>query len=85
MIELIVLGIATAVNFLVIKWKVENKRYGDAVLDSLILFMITSLFGGSLGGMTIAMVASLITSTYLLIYPPKTPTFDKEKRRITWK
>ena len=85
MIELIVLGIATAVNFLVIKWKVENKRYGDAVLDSLILFMITSLFGGSLGGMTIAMVASLIVSVYLLINPPKTPTFDRQNRRVTWK
>jgi hypothetical protein len=70
-VEALIIGIATAFNFIVIKWKLEHKRYEDATFDILIIFLLSVIFGGTLGGMIVAMVASAIISLYFLVSPPK--------------
>lgn len=71
MVELIVIGIATAFNFIILKWKFEHERYGDAVLDIGVFFALNWMFGGTMSGMAVAMLASMIVSLYLLGNPPK--------------
>ena len=68
--EVLVLGIATAFNFIIILWKFKAERTGDAVLDGAIMGIIAFLFSGTVTGMAIGMVASAIVSLYLLISPP---------------
>ena len=67
---LIVIGIVTAFNLLILKWKWQAGRYGDMALDFLAIATLSAFFGQTLGGMVIAMVASLIISIYLLVFPP---------------
>ena len=69
--EFILIAIVTSFNFLIIKWKVEKKRYEDAALDAAILVILSSFFGGTMGGMIIAVIASFIVSIYFLASPPK--------------
>lgn len=71
--ELLFIGLATAFNFGIIKWKLEKRRFADAALDLLILIIIGIVFSGTLGGMTIGMIASAVFSTYLLFSPPELP------------
>lgn len=68
-----IIGIATAFNFLILKWKFEHDRYADAFLDILTLTVLSFLFSGSYGGLVVATVASAIISLYLLAVPPKMP------------
>lgn len=83
MVELI-MGLATAFNFLVLKHKLEHKRYADVAYDAAALLTLTLIFGGTLGGMTIAMVAGLVISIYLYYMPPKKPKWDKKQKTIIW-
>jgi len=69
--EALLIGIATAFNVLIIKWKVEKLRYQDAAFDFLVLAVLASLFSGSMGGMVIATITSFIVSVYLLASPPQ--------------
>jgi len=69
--EAIIIAVVTSMNFIIIKWKIEHKRYEDAALDSIVLFILASLFSGSLGGLIIATITSFIVSIYLLASPPK--------------
>ena len=69
--EFLIIGVFTAFNFIVLKIKLERRRYGDFTLDLLAIVILIGAFGQTLGGMIIAMVASLIISTYLLYNPPK--------------
>ena len=71
MIEILVISIATAVNFLILKWKFEHRRYADLVFDLATLLALASLFGGTLGGMVITMVSGALVSFFLLLRPPK--------------
>jgi len=57
-VEALVIGIATAFNFIIIKWKLEHKRFADAGLDIFIILVLSVIFSGTLGGMIVAMVAS---------------------------
>lgn len=70
----LIIGIAVAFNFLIIKTKFERKRYSDAILDLFLLTVISFLFAGSFGGLVVATVASAIISLYLLAFPPKFPS-----------
>ncbi len=72
--EAIIIAIATSMNFILVKWKIEHKRYEDAILDFVVLVTLASLFSGSMGGMIIATISSFISSIYLLFSPP---TFTK--------
>ena len=70
MMEFIIIGLATAFNFIVIKMKLDRKRYEDAAFDFVLMCVLAALFSGSYAGMVVAMVSSLVISVYLLISPP---------------
>lgn len=67
----IAIGVATFFNFIILKWKFERKRYADLAFDIVTLVIISNLFGGTLGGMVVAMIASAFISIYLIFFPPK--------------
>jgi len=67
---LLILAIATAINIIFIFSKIKKKRFEDAMFDGAILITLSFLFGQTLGGLSIATVASCIISIYLYIYPP---------------
>ena len=69
--EFLIIGLATAFNFIVIKIKVEKKRYEDAGFDAAIFVAMTFLFSGSFGGMVVATIGSAVISLYLFASPPK--------------
>ena len=68
--ELIIIGLVTAANFLILKIKAEKNRWADLFFDISILSILSFLFSGTLGGLTIAMVGSFTVSLYLYFYPP---------------
>lgn len=82
--EFVVIGLISAFNMLIIKVKLEKKRYEDAFFDLALMSILAFLFSGSYGGMVVAMVASLSVSLYLLVSPPKfTAAFlTKAKKHI---
>ncbi len=69
--EIFIIGLATFFNLVAIKWKLENERYGDAILDISTMGIAAFLFAGTMAGMSAAMIASALMSLYLLKYPPK--------------
>ena len=76
----IIMGLATAFNVLIIFRKVEKKRHQDAFFDAGLLVLLSLVFGGSLGGMMVATVASAIISLYFLFNPPNIfPDFTEEE------
>jgi len=75
--EFIIIGLAVAFNFLVIKVKFERKRYADGILDLTLLTIISFLFAGSFGGLVVATVASALISIFLFVFPPKLPDMSK--------
>ena len=82
--EYLLIGIATAFNVLVIQWKLERKRYADGIFDALLLILLSSIMGGSLGGLIIGTIASAVISMSLFIHPPKFTSnyFDAIKEKI---
>ena len=68
--EFILIALVTAFNILVIKHKLEHKRFEDGILDGTILVLLSLVFGGSYGGLVVATVTSLIISLYFLASPP---------------
>lgn len=68
--ELIIIGLVTAANFLILKIKAEKNRWADLIFDVFVLSILSFLFSGTLGGLTIAMVSSFTVSVYLYFYPP---------------
>ena len=68
--ELIFIGLVTAANFLILKVKAEKNRWADLIFDLVVLSILSFLFSGTLGGLTIAMVSSFTVSIYLYFYPP---------------
>jgi len=69
MVEIIIIAIALVFNFIILKVKMENGNYLNAVIDALVFIVIAVIMGGTLGGMVIAAVASAIFSIYLMYYP----------------
>ena len=69
--EYVLIGVVSAINLLIVKVKVERKRYEDAFFDVALMALLAFLFSGSYGGMVVAMVASLVVSIWLLASPPK--------------
>ena len=65
----IVIGIVTAFNFLILLKKVRMGRHVDAFLDICSMVALSWMFGGTLGGMVVAMVASAVISLSLLREP----------------
>ena len=69
--EYILIGVATAFNIMVVKYKFEHKRYEDGIFDLTVLFLITVVFAGSFGGLVVGTISSAILSLYFLASPPK--------------
>ena len=69
--ELLIIGIIVAANIVIIKMKFDRKRYEDAILDSVLLITVTTIFMGSFPGLVVATVASMLISLFLLASPPK--------------
>lgn len=68
--EFIIIAVVTAVNLIVIKLKVDRKRYEDAAFDFILFVTVTIIFSGTYSGMVVAMIASMIISIYLFASPP---------------
>lgn len=68
--EAVIIGLVTAFNVLVIKWKLEKARYEDAVLDFILLLGLSYVFAGTYAGMVVATITSLVISIYFMISPP---------------
>lgn len=77
--EVLIIGIVTALNLMVLKMKLEKERYGDLGLDITAIVVLNMFFGGTLTGMMIAMIASAIISIYLYFSPPKFNLDEPEK------
>ena len=69
--ELLIMGAATFLNFALLKWKLQKNRFADFALDLVVLVALSYMFGGTLTGMSIAMVAGFMMSLYLAFSPPK--------------
>ena len=76
--EVLVIGICTAFNFIVILFKISRNRILDALLDVITFIAISALFTGTISGMSVGMVASATVSIYLWFRPPKFPKLGKE-------
>lgn len=64
----LIIGLVTAFNLLILLVKFKAARYGDLAIDVLSLIVLSVMFGNTILGMLIAMVASLAISVYLLIF-----------------
>jgi len=62
------IGIVTAFNLLILLAKIKARRWGDFSVDILSLIVLSAVFGHTILGMLIAMVASFIISIYLLVF-----------------
>lgn len=69
--EYILIGVVSAFNLIVIKMKLERKRYEDGFFDLALMMVLAYMFSGSYGGTVVAMVASFAISLYLFISPPR--------------
>jgi len=64
--EYLLLGVITAFNFIVLKYKFEKKRYSDLAIDVSVLLFLSWLFKGTITGLIVAMIAGTIISLFLL-------------------
>jgi len=69
-LEMLILGIVVALNFIIIKIKLDRKRFEDAIFDVALLLIIMALFSGSYAGLVVGTIASLFISVYFLASPP---------------
>ena len=69
--EILIIGIASYFNLMVLLLKYNRGRYADLAVDISSLVVLSWVFGGTLGGLQIAMIASALMSITLFIFPPK--------------
>ena len=80
--ELFIIGFIVAANVIFIMFKLKKSRTADAILDVMLLILITTVFSGSYASLVVGTVASLIISIYLYANPPKLPEIDSNKLDI---
>ena len=66
---MLLIGIATAFNFIVVIYKLRRSRTTDAIVDVSLTALMGFMFAGTMAGMAIAMVSSFILSLYLWFNP----------------
>ena len=59
------MGLVTALNFIIIMIRFKANRTEDAILDLILLAVVLFVTSGSLAGMQIGMVGSFVISAYL--------------------
>lgn len=69
MLLILIGGIATAFNYLILLYKFKNKLYKSFFMDLGSFMVLNIVFLGTLTGMSIAMVASFIISVLTLPKP----------------
>ena len=69
--EMLVISIAVFLNFMLLKWKLDHKRYMDFGVDLIVLIALAYLFAGTMSGMAVGLIAGAMMSLYLLVSPPK--------------
>ena len=80
--EFLLIGLATAFNLMIVKWKLEHKRWADAALDTVLLVILGFLFAGTFSGLVVATISSALISLFLIPFPPKLPNFTKALKTI---
>jgi hypothetical protein len=65
--EYLILGLVTAFNFIILKYKFDHARYYDLTIDIITLLFLSWLFKGTISGLIVAMIAGSVVSIYLLI------------------
>ena len=68
--EFLIIGIAVAFNFLIIKEKLQRGRYEDGIFDLALLALLTMVFSGTYGALVVGTIASAFISLYFMISPP---------------
>ena len=81
--EVLVIGLATAFNFIVILAKFKQERYIDALIDITIFIAISSMFTGTISGMSVGMVGSMVVSIWLYYNRFALPT-GPNKQDLSW-
>lgn len=71
--EYAIIGVAVALNLIIILWKFNQSRIFDGIIDSVLLGLVATVFSGSYGALVIGTIGSLIVSLYLLLSPPRLP------------
>lgn len=67
--EVLILGLVSAFNILVILSKYRRNKYVNATVDLLLMIAIGAIFNGSTQALCIGMIASCIISLYLAVNP----------------
>jgi hypothetical protein len=62
-------GLALAFNCIILIHKFRKQRYTDATLDLIILMIISIATAGTMTGLSIGMIGSMLVSFYLLWRP----------------
>ena len=68
-IGFLIIGLATAFNFVVIIRKYRLHRYFDAFIDMIIMAIICVLFSGTFSSLVVGMLSSMFVSFYLYFKP----------------
>lgn len=66
---ILIAGVCTAFNFIIVIWKLKKGRYMDFTLDIGCMIAICTLFVGSFAALAVGMIASMLISLYLLFSP----------------
>lgn len=64
-----IMGIATALNVIVVLWKLRNDRILDGIIDGALLAAVMYVFMGSVSGLQMGTIGSAMVSIYLLLDP----------------
>lgn len=68
---IVIVGVITALNFILILYKLTHNRKQDGITDLTIFIVICSIFSiAGQGGIYVGMIASFIVSIYLYFRPP---------------
>ena len=85
---LLVMGLCTAFNFIVIFKKWQMKRYCDFLFDMATMVIICILFSGTFSALAVGMVASMAVSIYLyfkpLTFKELIPELPKDEDEEEW-
>ena len=79
MIELFILSIFVILNFIILRIKIDKRRFTDTFVDLAVMLFLTYLFNGTYKGMIVAMVSGFIFSVYLYFYPVSLKDYLKWK------
>lgn len=79
--SMIIIGIAVGLNVIIIKVKLDKKRYADSALDASILIVLSMLFKGTISGLVVATISSVLVSVYLWFSPPNI-NIEKWKKKL---